>query len=101
MFENSYFAPKYDQVLKAGLWIRIQFLRIRIQRFFSMRIRIQLKKLYEEFAVVEKKDCSKVKTMELFLEKFNKITIITNFLAFFLLLFFLAYPDPGGKMNEV
>ena len=68
---------------------------------FLMRIRIQLKKLYEEFAVVEKKDCSKVKTMELFLEKFNKITIITNFFAFFLLLFFLAYPDPGGKMNEV
>ena len=52
---------------RIGLSIPIHFLQIRIQQFFSIRIRIQLKKLCkklpdEEFSEVEKnkEDCSKV-----------------------------------------
>ena len=33
---------RYLSTGSSGLWIRIQFLRIRIQMFFSMRIRIQM-----------------------------------------------------------
>ena len=62
-----------------------------------------------KFSVVEKhiKDCSKVRTLELvqiYLNNLNKITIITNLLAFFLLLFkivcSLLDPDPGGKIQR-
>ena len=106
------------RLLYPGLWIRIHFMRIRIQLFFfSLRIRIQLlfecgsgsslnkfvkKSPYEEFYGVEKdeKDCSKVKTMELvqiYFEIFNKFTIIANFLACFLFLFLkFSIQDPDS-----
>ena len=59
-----------------------------------------------KFSVVEKhiKDCSKVKTLELvqiYLNNLNKITIITNLLAFFLLLFKNCFLSPGsGSRRE-
>ena len=50
---------KYCDILVAGMWIHIHLLRIRIQQFFSMLVRIQLKKLHkklsiEDFSLVEK-----------------------------------------------
>ena len=69
-----------------GLWIRIQFLRIRIQLFFSMRIRIlsELTKPYKKLPQWWKKTkniVQKLKAMELvhiyFIFK-NISTIFTN-----------------------
>ena len=81
------------------------FLRIRIQLFFSMRIRIQLNKFdkklpYEELKKIAKKlnhgaDPNLQKNL-------NKEAINTNFLAFFQIFpsnFSFLDPDPGGKMN--
>ena len=76
-----------------GLWIRIHFLRIRIQIFFSMRIRILsqpnkiCKKLPYKVLKKTRKIPHKLKIMELihiYLNLLNKSTdtIITNFLAF-------------------
>ena len=55
--------------IRSGLWIRIHFLRIRIQLFFSMRIRIlsQPYKICKKLPnkVLKKTQRFKIKTMEL------------------------------------
>ena len=89
------------------LWIHIHFFRIRIQQFFSMRIKIQLpfkcgsrfsfnkfvkKKLLKRFLKLKKHKRLVKSKIHWSLFKFtwknlNKLAIISNFLAFFLFLF--------------
>ena len=65
-------------------------------------------KNHKEFSIVVKniKDCSKVRNngacANLLFFKNNKLAVISNLLAFFLILvdkFTLLDPDPQGKMN--
>ena len=83
---------------KARLWIRINFLQIRIQFFFSMQIRIQSLQIceilpYKSFLELSNtKKLSKYKKYGACLidcKKCNKSQLSPIFLHF---------PDPGGKM---
>ena len=72
---------------------------------FSMRIRIQLKN--EEFVVVEKTKnrlfkSEKIDQVQIYFKYFNKITIINNFLAPFVVIFQFKFsvnanPDVSGS----
>ena len=63
--------------------------------------------IYEEFSLVVKhkrllKSIKTINLVQIYFEKFNKLAVITNFLAFFQFLFenfSLLDPDPGGKRN--
>ena len=79
-----------DRKFSAALWIRIDFLRIRIQFFFSMRIRIHLKKKLQlnRISTVPKKQKRLLKSKKMDLVRIYFRIRIPN-----------ADPDPGGKMN--
>ena len=95
-----------------GLWICIHFMRIRIQQFFWMRIRIQVqlnqiwrKKSWRVFLSCKKHKRLLKSRKQWILCKFT-LAVISNFLAFFMFLFdkfTLLEPDPnldpGVKMN--
>ena len=109
-------SPPRNGPIEPGLWIRFHFLRIRIQLLISMRIRIQqlfkcgsrsqasLTKFVTTYFMTrskDKKDCSKVKNTGacphlLYLKK-KKITISTNFLAFFSGVFLKIFPPGSGS----
>ena len=88
--------------------IRIPFLRIRIQLFFSMRIRIQPKKICNKLVLDEelkqtKKIAQYFKKMEPvhnYLIFYNEITISTNFLAFFCFILKFSTPRSGSRREN-
>ena len=81
--------------LFSGLWIRIHFMRIRIQQFFWMRIRIQVqlnqiwrKKSWRVFSSCKKhkrllKSKKQWSLCKFTFKKLNKLAVISNFLTFF------------------
>ena len=89
--------------LKAGLWIRIHFLRIRTPQFFWKRIRIQEVKWMRIH--VGPDPCKKQWSfVQIYFKSWIKLQLLANFLVFFLFLFekfslLNQDPDPGGKMN--